>query len=173
MAKKCLIIKSSRKPKFSTRAYNRCQLCGRPRAFYRRFRMCRLCLRDLALKGQIPGLQSSHVPQQFSLGVESLEHSPLQIGTLAGVGCRRRQVKAGGIPGNSLIRADPYTACAVEKGAATRRLYLPAGEWYDWWTNEKMAGPLWIERPVDLALTNSFGFGGHNACLALRAWNEG
>ena len=43
-------------PKFKVRAYNRCPLCGRPRAFFRRFRMCRLCLRSLARKGQIPGL---------------------------------------------------------------------------------------------------------------------
>jgi alpha-glucosidase/alpha-D-xyloside xylohydrolase len=46
---------------------------------------------------------------------------------------------------------DLLVAPVVEKGAATRRLYLPAGEWYDWWTNEKIAGPCWIERRVDLA----------------------
>jgi len=56
MARTALRVKSQRKPKFSVRAYNRCPLCGRSRAFYRRFRMCRLCLRNLALKGQIPGL---------------------------------------------------------------------------------------------------------------------
>ncbi len=39
----------------------------------------------------------------------------------------------------------------VEKGAKVRRLYLPAGNWYDWWTGEKIAGAKWIERPVDLA----------------------
>ena len=50
MAKKSMEIKASRKPKFSVRAYNRCPLCGRSRAFYRRFRMCRLCLRDNARK---------------------------------------------------------------------------------------------------------------------------
>ena len=47
---------SSHPPKFAVRKRNRCRLCGRPRAFYRRFRMCRLCLRNLARKGQIPGL---------------------------------------------------------------------------------------------------------------------
>ena len=56
MARTCLRIKAERKPKFAVRQHNRCPRCGRPRAFYRRFRLCRLCLRDLALKGQIPGL---------------------------------------------------------------------------------------------------------------------
>jgi small subunit ribosomal protein S14 len=50
------MVKASRPPKFKVRSYNRCPLCGRPRAFFRRFRMCRLCLRNLARKGQIPGL---------------------------------------------------------------------------------------------------------------------
>ena len=56
MARTCLRIKAKRKQKFSVRQYNRCGLCGRARAFYRRFRMCRICLRNFALKGQIPGL---------------------------------------------------------------------------------------------------------------------
>lgn len=56
MAKTSLRIKAERKPKFQVRAYNRCPNCGRPRAFFRRFKLCRLCLRDLARKGQIPGL---------------------------------------------------------------------------------------------------------------------
>ena len=56
MAKTCLMVKASRPPKFRVRAYNRCPLCGRSRAYYRRFRMCRIFLRDLARKGQIPGL---------------------------------------------------------------------------------------------------------------------
>ena len=56
MAKKALIAKSQRKPRFKVRAYNRCPQCGRPRAFFRRFNLCRLCLRDLARRGQIPGL---------------------------------------------------------------------------------------------------------------------
>lgn len=56
MAKTCLRIKAIRAPKFKVRAYNRCPQCGRPRAFFRRFNLCRLCLRDLARKGQIPGL---------------------------------------------------------------------------------------------------------------------
>ena len=56
MAKTSLRVKAQRPPKFAVRKYNRCPLCGRPRAFYRRFQMCRLCLRDLARKGQIPGM---------------------------------------------------------------------------------------------------------------------
>jgi small subunit ribosomal protein S14 len=56
VAKTCLRIKATRPPKFKVRTYNRCPLCGRPRAFFRRFQMCRLCLRDLAHKGEIPGL---------------------------------------------------------------------------------------------------------------------
>jgi len=51
-----LRIKAQRPPKFKVRGYNRCPLCGRPRAFYRRFQMCRLCLRLLARRGEIPGL---------------------------------------------------------------------------------------------------------------------
>jgi len=56
VAKTCLRVKAQRPPKFKARAYNRCPLCGRPRGFYRRFQMCRLCLRLLARKGEIPGL---------------------------------------------------------------------------------------------------------------------
>jgi len=46
---------------------------------------------------------------------------------------------------------DLLVAPVVEKGAKTRRLYLPEGAWYDWWTGEKLEGKRWIERPVDLA----------------------
>lgn len=56
MAKKSLIAKAKLKPKFDTRKYNRCPLCGRPRAFLRKFSMCRICFRKLALKGEIPGV---------------------------------------------------------------------------------------------------------------------
>ena len=56
MARTCLRVKAQRQPKFRVRAYNRCPLCGRSRGFYRRFRMCRICLRSHALKGQIPGM---------------------------------------------------------------------------------------------------------------------
>ena len=48
-----------KKAKFSSRRHNRCQLCGRPRAFLRKFGVCRLCFRGLALKGEIPGVSKS------------------------------------------------------------------------------------------------------------------
>ncbi|MCK5849448.1 MAG: type Z 30S ribosomal protein S14 [Kiritimatiellae bacterium] len=56
MAKKALVEKCNRKPKFAVRNYNRCRRCGRPRAFMRKFQLCRLCFRELALTGQIPGV---------------------------------------------------------------------------------------------------------------------
>ncbi|MCD5390350.1 type Z 30S ribosomal protein S14 [candidate division NPL-UPA2 bacterium] len=59
MAKKCLIEKAKREPKYKVRKYNRCQLCGRPRAFIRKFQLCRICFRSLALKGEIPGVTKS------------------------------------------------------------------------------------------------------------------
>ncbi|MEZ5133992.1 MAG: type Z 30S ribosomal protein S14 [Acidimicrobiales bacterium] len=59
MAKKALIEKSKRTPKFKVRAYTRCQKCGRPHAVYRRFKLCRVCLRDLAHAGEIPGLKKA------------------------------------------------------------------------------------------------------------------
>jgi len=59
VAKKCLAVKATRKNKFKVREYNRCPLCGRSRGYYRKFKMCRLCLRKLALKGEIPGLMKS------------------------------------------------------------------------------------------------------------------
>ena len=59
MAKKSLRIKQTRKPKYSTRAYNRCKLCGRPHAYLRKYGICRLCFRELAYKGQIPGVRKA------------------------------------------------------------------------------------------------------------------
>ena len=59
MAKTCLRVKQRRKPKFSTRAYTRCKLCGRARAYYRKFQVCRICFRELAHRGQIPGVRKA------------------------------------------------------------------------------------------------------------------
>lgn len=59
MAKKSLVAKAKREPKFGVRAYNRCPLCGRPRGYYRKFGMCRICLRERALKGELPGVRKS------------------------------------------------------------------------------------------------------------------
>ena len=56
MAKKALIEKWKRTPKFQVRAYSRCSRCGRPRAYLRKFGLCRICFRELALEGQIPGV---------------------------------------------------------------------------------------------------------------------
>lgn len=56
MAKKSIRAKHKRKAKFQVREYNRCPLCGRPRAYLRSFDMCRICFRDLAHLGQIPGV---------------------------------------------------------------------------------------------------------------------
>lgn len=59
LARKALIIKAQRKPKFSTRKYNRCPICGRSRAFMRKFGICRICFRRMGLNGEIPGVVKS------------------------------------------------------------------------------------------------------------------
>jgi small subunit ribosomal protein S14 len=59
LAKTCLIEKSKRAPKYKTRAYNRCQICGRSRSYYRKFKICRICFRELALRGEIPGVKKA------------------------------------------------------------------------------------------------------------------
>ena len=59
MAKKSLIAKQKRTPKFSTRVYTRCNICGRPHAYLSKFGICRICFRNLAYKGAIPGLKKS------------------------------------------------------------------------------------------------------------------
>ena len=56
MAKTSLIEKSKRTPKFSVRAHHRCKVCGRPRAYYSKFGMCRICFRENAHRGFIPGV---------------------------------------------------------------------------------------------------------------------
>ena len=59
MAKKALVEKQKRTPKFRARAYHRCKRCGRPRAYYRKFGLCRICLRELAHAGELPGITKS------------------------------------------------------------------------------------------------------------------
>lgn len=56
MARLSQLLKAKQKPKFKVRHRNRCEVCGRPRAFIRDFKMCRICFRKLALKGMIPGV---------------------------------------------------------------------------------------------------------------------
>ena len=59
MAKKALVIKAAAKPKFKVRGYTRCQKCGRPRAVLRKFGLCRICVRQMAHRGELPGVSKS------------------------------------------------------------------------------------------------------------------
>jgi small subunit ribosomal protein S14 len=59
MAKKSMIAKAARTPKYSSRAVNRCRICGRPRAYIRKFGTCRICFRELASSGKLPGVTKS------------------------------------------------------------------------------------------------------------------
>ncbi len=59
MPRKALLVKQKKEPKYKVRKYNRCSRCGRARAYYRDFGLCRVCLRELALEGKIPGLKKA------------------------------------------------------------------------------------------------------------------
>jgi small subunit ribosomal protein S14 len=59
MAKTSMIAKANRAPKYSTRAVNRCKVCGRGRAYMRKFGVCRICFRELANQGRLPGVKKS------------------------------------------------------------------------------------------------------------------
>ncbi len=59
MARKALIEKQKRKPKYKVRRYNRCSLCGRPRGYIRKFGICRICFRDMANRGLLPGVRKA------------------------------------------------------------------------------------------------------------------
>ncbi len=59
MAKKSMILKANKPAKFKTQQHNRCKLCGRPHAYIRKYGICRLCFRELAYKGQIPGVRKA------------------------------------------------------------------------------------------------------------------
>ena len=59
MAKKALVLKAQKPPKFSSRLVRRCKVCGRPRGYIRYFSLCRICFRQLALEGKLPGVQKS------------------------------------------------------------------------------------------------------------------
>ena len=59
MAKTSLKVKAARKPKFGVRAYTRCNRCGSPHSVYRKFGLCRVCLRELAHRGELPGVTKS------------------------------------------------------------------------------------------------------------------
>ena len=59
MARKALRTKAVQTPKFAVRAYNRCPICGRPRAYLRKFGICRICFRKMASEGKLPGVIKS------------------------------------------------------------------------------------------------------------------
>ena len=59
MATTSMKVKQKAEPKFSTRAYTRCKICGRPHAYLRKFGICRICFRELAYKGEIPGVKKA------------------------------------------------------------------------------------------------------------------
>jgi small subunit ribosomal protein S14 len=59
MAKKSMVAKAKRKPKHPVQGYFRCELCGRPRGYMRRFALCRICFRERALAGELPGVTKS------------------------------------------------------------------------------------------------------------------
>ncbi|GAA2330546.1 type Z 30S ribosomal protein S14 [Saccharopolyspora sp. TS4A08] len=59
MAKKALVHKAAQKPKFKVRGYTRCQKCGRPRSVFRKFGLCRVCFREMAHAGELPGVSKS------------------------------------------------------------------------------------------------------------------
>mgnify|MGYP000013551230 FL=1 len=59
MAKKSMIVKQQKGSKFSVREYTRCERCGRPHSVYKKFKLCRICFRELAYKGQIPGVRKA------------------------------------------------------------------------------------------------------------------
>ena len=59
LAKKSMIAKAKREPKYSTRSYTRCNRCGRPHSVYRKFGLFRVCLREMALKGELPGVRKA------------------------------------------------------------------------------------------------------------------
>ena len=59
MAKTSMILKQQKAPKFSTRSYHRCKICGRPHAYLRKYGICRICFRELAYNGEIPGVRKA------------------------------------------------------------------------------------------------------------------
>jgi small subunit ribosomal protein S14 len=59
MAKKAIVLKSQRTPKYKVRQRNRCRICGRPRSYIRKFGVCRICFRKLALEAHLPGVRKS------------------------------------------------------------------------------------------------------------------
>jgi small subunit ribosomal protein S14 len=59
MARKSMVVKNKRKPKFAVREYTRCERCGRPHGVLKKFKLCRICFRELANEGKLPGVKKS------------------------------------------------------------------------------------------------------------------
>ena len=72
MAKKSMILKQQAPAKFSSRKYNRCKLCGRPHAYLRDYGVCRICFRELAYKGEIPGVRKASSGDRMAKGHDQL-----------------------------------------------------------------------------------------------------
>ena len=66
-----MFLKQQAEPKFSTRRYNRCKICGRPHAYLRKYGICRICFRNLAYKGEIPGVKKS----SWKFEVKEFQHT--------------------------------------------------------------------------------------------------
>ena len=97
MAKKALINKSQRKPKFAVRAYTRCNKCGRPHAVFRKFGLCRICLREMAHAGELPGVaRAAGNPANH----ETVLQPPDQL---------REQVRSRPGPGTTARKATPLS----------------------------------------------------------------
>ena len=76
MAKKSMILKQQAPAKFSTRKYNRCKLCGRPHAYLRDYGVCRICFRELAYKGEIPGVRKASFGEKIELAQRKILDEP-------------------------------------------------------------------------------------------------
>ena len=68
MARKAMVVKQQKKQKYATREYTRCSICGRPHSVLRKFGICRICFRELAYKGQIPGVRKQAGRNQLTNG---------------------------------------------------------------------------------------------------------
>jgi len=66
MAKTSLKVKAARKPKFKVRGYTRCQRCGRPHSVYQKFGICRICFREMAHRGELPGISKAFLVKNYN-----------------------------------------------------------------------------------------------------------
>src|SRR6188472_2507946 len=94
MAKTSLKVKAARKPKFKVRGYTRCQRCGRPKAVYRKFGLCRICLREMAHRGELPGVTHHSGTGNEEVRDTSSNTSAPKVGTEASFGPKPRWERA-------------------------------------------------------------------------------